>query len=739
MRYKLIILTAISLIMCAALVSADLDKRVNISLHEVVYRNTTFAEDFDLKHQQPFCEIHGTMNITNPSNDTVFDTRVALTEVEYLITDLVHYDGRNAQMESGAAPKTLEVNETISSTTNYYTLPWHLDGHFEDDYAYVNSTHFIFNFSRTDKENEIVGIRFEDGEGNEVEIDDGNQDLDMNETIQGEDGTEYGNISINGTAEGTEAELDPDEVDITINRFYQAPVILHIPELRAENHTTFKYNISCDHVEPPVSIDTWYQSNETDYPEIEKKVLADDVWTVTQQAENDFYLEKNVTNINITMSTQGVKWNDTDNTTFNFTFEELIPEGDYENVYGNGTSNRTWHWTPSNGTLGEGEAVNISYNVRAPHSVPETATYLAMIENVTYDAPFAMSNLTVDEVNASADINYSEEKRIHRPADDTEDGNVTWEARPEVGIPINISYQLNEVSMWVTSGPDPNKEDNENYTGMNKTYDNETYPDEFPIELNHTDVWDTEDNAFDHFRFNYTDATDKPPIVWMEPEWLITHNYGQIKDYARTVDGEDLYMKYIYVIYGYWLMIDQNITSIGEDQYHVKTNVENIGTGWTPENEYVMIYDFVPDEFDAYDFSVTSHFQNETVGDEEAEYHGTSYRWSIDWEHHEYDLNSSLGPKDGPDNVSEDAYSWNVSYKVNGTDEYQVTDLYIVGLDPLKVDGASASPVISVMSGLKSNSKEFLYVGAIAFIIVINIANFLMTRNINKRIDTASK
>ena len=730
MKQRLVVLTAFFLILFAGFVSADLDTRVNISLYEVVYSNVTFAENFSLEKAQPFCEIHGTLNITNPSEDTVFDSYISFVNVETLITDLVYYAGRNATMQEGAAAKTLQVDETIGNSTNDYTLPWHLDGHVGEDYAYVNSTHFIFNFS---SEAEPIGIRFRN-DGSEVEIDVADRDINMEEVIVGSEGVEYGNISINGTA--GENELDPANVDIIINRYSQSPVVLHIPELRPGNHTTFKYNISCDHAQPPVTIDTWYRSNQSDYPDIEKKVLADDTWTITQQALNDFYLGKNVTNINITMSTQGVTWNDTDNTTFNFTFEDLIEEDDYGNV--GKIDNHTWWWAPNGSVLEPNQAVNISYNIRAPHSVPETATYLALIENITYDAPFAMSNLTVDDVKASAELDYSEEKRIHRPADDTENGNVTWEARPEVTNPINISYQLNAVSMWVTDGNDPNK-DGEHYTGINKTYDNFTYPDEFPLELNLSDVWGSEESDIaEHFRFNFTDASH-PPVVWMKPEWLITNNYGQIKDFSRTVDGEHLYMKYIYVIHGYWLMINQNITSVGEDQYKVETTVENIGTGWTPEYEYVMIYDFVPADFDAYNFTQESHMSNQSVGVEGSEYHGTSYKWNIPWDHHGYALNSSLGPKSGPDNVSADAYSWNVSYYVNGTGEYRVTDLYIVGLDPLKVDGASVSPVISVMSGLQSNSKEFIYAGVVAFIIIINVANLLMTRNINKRIDNASK
>ena len=80
-------------------------------------------------------------------------------------------------------------------------------------------------------------------------------------------------------------------------------------------------------------------------------------------------------------------------------------------------------------------------------------------------------------------------------------------------------------------------------------------------------------------------------------------------------------------------------------------------------------------------------------------------------------------------------YSWNVSYKVNGSGPYRATDLYIIGLDPLKVDGASVSPVISIISGFKSHSTEIIYLTIVLFLIAINLANLIITSKINKKLD----
>ncbi len=721
MNSRFMLLSILILVLGAFSASAELPTRVNISMSEVVYNNITFAKDFYLEESNPFCEIHGTMNITNPGDETVFDTYISFKNVERLITDFIHVDGRDGSMHSGGSQSTHEYG-AVSNTTNDVTLAQDLDKDTRTDYMHVNGTRLYFNLSSKE---ELLYINLTDGDGNIVDISSASADPVEIEVINAtlkDENKSYANITIMGTTD-QDNQLTED-MDIIITDFYETPVVIHIPELRENDYTTFIYNVTCEKADPPVTIETDYHSNSTDYPDINRKVLAGYNWTITQKARNDLYLGLDITNINISIQTMSVEWNES---VFNFSLQELLPRGDYENVHGNGTSDSNWFWTPNGGNLSPGEEVNISYNVMAPHSVPFTATYMAIKEQISYDAPFLMSNLTIVDVNASAKLNQSVEKRIHSPADDELNKNVTWEARPKVTVPANISYQLNKVSLWVTTGQDPNR-DSAGYTGLNRTYSGS------PIaELNMSHAWQTDSS--NHWHFNFTDGSE-PPIVWMEPEWLITNKYGQIKNYSRTVDGKDLYMKYIYVIHGYWLQVNKNITSIGDDNYKIFTYVENIGTGWTPRYEYVAVYDFVPNEFDAYNFSVTSNMLNQSVGTVDSDYYGTSYRWNIPWKE---GMNASLGPKNGPDATGPGNYSWNVSYYVNGTGDYRVTELYIVGLDPFKVDGATASPMISVISGLQTHSKEAIYVGIVAFLIIVNVANLIMSSNINKKIDNTSK
>jgi len=592
-------------------VSADFGNHVNVTLFERVYQETTFAENFTLTEWQKFCYSEGTVNVTNPNNETVFDIYLSFTNTAPLSTNFTWSAGK-----------------------------W------------------------------------------------GNQS-------QGQPGT---------------------------------TIVLHIPELRQFNFSTFTYNISCMGQNPPLNIITNYSNADHGY---NRKVLAGHNWTLNQTVRNDNPINLNITNINISITAVNVTWNDSK---FPFTLQVLDAVGDYLNVSGNGTSNKTWYWTPNGGTLAWGENTSIRYSVMAPYSVPFTATYRAISEQVSFEVNSLLSNLTLVDINASGRIDYDFEKRIDQPADNEESFNVTWQILPYISVPVNITYDLNLVTLWVTENLDPANDTTGTIWGK--------------LEINHTgsplkqiNISTSWGNSSYDWYFNYTDGSSQanpPPIVWMQPEWLISHKWGQIVNYTKSVDGNDVYLKYIYVVHGYWLEVQKNVTNIGEDQYQIDIFVENIGNGWTPNGTYVTVYDFIPHDFawgnmgpSGYDCPGATYCQNLTVGNAGDTFEGMSFRWNIAWKG---TMNASLGPKTGPDSTSYGNYSWNVTYIVNGTGPYRVTELYIVGLDPLKVDGAFASPIITIISGIQSYTNEIIYVGVISFLIIVNITNLIMTNRIHKKI-----
>jgi len=604
-KMKQLLLFMVLGLLCTAVSVSAVGTHLNVTMYEVVYRNTTFAENFELTENVSTCLITGTLNITNPNTEAIYDIHITF-------------------------------GNTVPMLTNF---TW-------------------------------------------------------------DTATKYGN----------QTSGQPGQ-----------RIVIHIPALRQGNYTTFYYNVSCVSAEPPLDIDTTYLNTDHGF---NKKVLAGYNWTVTQSVTNRNYLHSNMSNINISITRQTVPWN---SSIYNFSLENLLGSGDYTNVGGNGTSTSEWWWTPNGGELEYNQSVNITYIVGAPYSVPMTATYKAISEEITYRVAFLISNISIKDINASSDINFSIQKRIVQPADDPESNNVTWQVAPNINTNLNITYDINKVTMWVTEDQDPLNDTGDtiwgnlsvNYTGS-------------PMkEINISTGWG---NSSYYWYFNYTDSTN-PPIVWMQPEWLISNKYGQIMNYSLTISGADYYLKYIYVIHGYWLEVKKNVTSIGEDSYQIDVLVENIGNGWTPQFTYVTVYDFVPDDFTVYDLSIPcpgTQCQNQSVGNPSADFYGESYRWNIPWKG---TMNSSLGPKVGPEATGVGNYSWNVSYKVNGTGAYRVTELYIVGLDPLKVDGASVSPVIAVITGLQSYTKEIIYIGIVVFLVVINVTNLVITNKINRKLD----
>jgi hypothetical protein len=329
-----------------------------------------------------------------------------------------------------------------------------------------------------------------------------------------------------------------------------------------------------------------------------------------------------------------------------------------------------------------------------------------------YNLNQSISHLRVIDINAIGEGNLSFEKQIIAPSHPTLYGsNVTWNVSGYFTTGTDITYNLSSVSFWVSQRnvngdyTDPNTIDNDTISGnpLNVTYNPNTL-------VNASNPW-----ASNEWLFNYSDLPT--PIVWMEANFSINNDGTQLINRTVTQNGTDLYIKEIYVIVGYWLEIEKNITSIGSDDYHIQITVHNKGNQATPADTAVTIYDFVPNNY-----NVTSGFvyssspwytTDNTSNSVSGEYNGTLYQWALVPNN---SLNTSLGPGPGWDVNN----TWTVDFNVSGQGDYQLMDVFITGLDPQLVDGAGASKTVvisEVLERIRSSEGIFAIVAGVLLLV----------------------
>jgi hypothetical protein len=688
--------------------AAALNPHLNLTFRETVHENVTFAKDFFLVENRTYSLIEGVFTATNPGTETVFDTHIKIINIENLASNFLWVSGRNGSQT--VFPDTTDdlQNLTTNITSSFSALPFDIDEDNRTDYVRVTADTIYFNVSSEflilqypiyNTTGAAMNLATPQTLNYTVNVTSIRMDGNYNE------GVLFARLHINGTT-STANQLNVGEVTMELNDSARNYTVLHIPELRSGQASVFNYNVSGLSIQPPLDINTTYTN-----PLYETKVLAGQRFTINDTATNIAQVGA-LTIINISM--YGMSVNVSNSTSWelhNFTLHNLSPTGDYTNVYGNGTDNRTWSWITNGGTIGIGETYSIVYQVQAPETVPSSGTYPAVEQNLSYTINATASYVAVQNVRSRAEVAFQTTKEIISPQDNDSNNNVTWRSVPTVSTYQNITYTLEKVTLWVTSGRNPNEVSN----GLEYNYT-------VGADVNLSSTW-----IGSQWLFNYTDGSsdaNPPPIVWIKPYWIIQNSGGQIINSSVTVNGTDTYVKYIYVVNGYWLEVFKNVTSAGNDQYDIKIHVHNRGNGHTPQNLTVTVYDFIPGEFAAWNFSPNYNNNSLVTG----QFNGTAYEWDVG-------LRTTLGTSFSPDGAADGFDEFYLNYSVNGSGEYRVSDLYIVGLDPRKVDGAFTNDKVTVLTGIASTSKELIYLGIVVFLIAINIGNFLMTSRINNKLD----
>jgi hypothetical protein len=456
-------------------------------------------------------------------------------------------------------------------------------------------------------------------------------------------------------------------------------IVLHIPELRGGENSVWIYGINTSAVSPPINFTTEYTVTKT---------LAGDNFTVTDSIENVFnnlvfQTDTCIYDINLTQTMIPVNFS---GTLYDFLFSGSTVGVDNSNVtYSD--FNRVQNWNLLGGNcFFKGDSQEISYNISTPYNIPATTDYPFSNTVLEYKMDNTISHLKVQDITALSEAKIEIEKQILYAAHPTLFGsNVTWNVTALFETSTNITYNITSLTLWVAQrsiiSGDPNTIDNDTISGDLLRVD--STPNEL---VNNLNPW-----VSPSWLFNYSDLPS--PIVYMDVGFKIDSDGTQLINRSFTQNGNDIYIKEIYLILGYWLEIEKNISSVGNDLYNVKIDVHNKGNQVTPADSLVTVYDFIPSNFavvSPYVYSASpwylTAYANHSVN---GTFNGSLFQWGIVPSN---SLNTSFDA--GPD--KNENTTWSVEFNLTGQGDYTLLDVFVTGLDPQQVDGAGSTKSVVV-------------------------------------------
>ncbi len=554
--------------------------------------------------------------------------------------------------------------------------------------------------------------------------------------------------------------IDSENSEVSINQQGDS-ILIYIPLLNPNENITIDYNIDPSIIEPPISIETDYSQD---------RILPGETITVYDTVESNFegnqYHDNCIYDLQLTHNAIN---NNDNHPTYEFSFTGNI-DGNHD-TYANLIDDYTLLFDLSNeGCIENEDIFDLNYELESPDNISETSSYNFVETEIEYLINSTISDINVIDVKAKSegiDFNLSQEVIGFTNESDINDENVSWEVTSNIFTQLeSISYNLSEVTMWVSEPENEIETDiqsidhdsvsNEllevkyNWSGM---YTESSINEDCSIDqiLTSENPFSSSNNNDCIWSFNY--SYNPSPIVFLEFDFeLLVNNYllregtgdtesAQIQTHYETKNGEDLFHRQIFMILDYWLSLEKNVTSIGNDTYLIEVWVKNRGNQWTPINSPVSIFDYLPSDFelvtnltDTQNQSIysdtlsnvyTTEYDNFSITTD-GDFQGEMLKWSLNYNNNDYNINSSLSP--GDDTGWDDFDStWYTRYKVRGEGDYESRELYITGLDPELVEGASSDRYIEFSSGIETlRNEEILFL--LAFILSIAIMILILKK-----------
>ncbi len=419
------------------------------------------------------------------------------------------------------------------------------------------------------------------------------------------------------------------------------------------------------------------------------------------------------------------------------------------------------------GTLTSGETAQLTFDVLAPnnltHTWNDTSDWATWLNMGNWSASFtfngSMSGLNIYDIDAVVTESFVEVAK--RRVNETH-----WNASLNLtnDAPTAIDYNVTKISIWATQfGEFSNPGDSTKWVAntdlimsiggsIAATTANSTW---YP----NLNLSQGESNLSYSIAFNYSQV----PIVWADIEMSILEDAKQIAELGETRSEPDGYLmiEEIYVLIGGYLL--KSTKTIGaievpttNNTYQVNVTLENVGVERTPE--WITMFDLIPDKFMplVYGTNAVSGTRDMTINDiiNISDENGNMVLLSTNpntvlgsadsgiintgiyngyWGYHLdlAGLNASSNG-DGSYDAGSSESEVLISYKITGEDLAHIENAYIVGIDPIRLDGANPSRnVASKLSILDAINLEFviLFISLILSIILLSAGLMVKDKN----------
>ena len=562
--------------------------------------------------------------------------------------------------------------------------------------------------------------------------------------------------------------LNPDVINVSVDMVNPGSpnnISIFIPQLRANDSVIISYYVDDTGVGEPVNFTEVYSF---------WRVFTGRTINITLNVTNSFVDDVPIYDLNMIKAPFPHSDIYGEYAYFNFTNlrgedasnASIIPTPD---VFGNLMS--VLHWNASDRLLEQGETRQIIFDATAPTNLSypdlnwsdqdDWADWL-QIGNIsaTFKMNGSVSGLRLQEVESvPTDVRIAVTKeRI----------NESWYWNSSIDLrhdaASNIAYNLTQVTVWATQLSEfENPGDEDTWvggagdtlgpasvfatdfgalTGLQDTV-NATW------ELNVP--WRQTSEPWQNYSilFNYSYV----PIVWVDASFIVLDTptqYFKLNE-TRSLDGEYLFIEEIYVLLGgYLVKVTKELTPMEDNplvsnRYLVNITLENIGTEQTPD--LVTMFDMVPRDFNPLVFDTNTLLsggadRRMTVGgsgvlrvtntqgdwrslfasdfvlgaqDTEEISSGTYegyWGYNIDF----MALNAT-SPGSGRYDSNYADKEIGIAYKIQGNHSLvRIENAYIVGVDPIRLEGASPSQ--SVASRLRMTSSTLEYIVVLASLLV---------------------